>query len=77
MEVKFDPEKFRNMIEHSKIPQLALAEKAGTTDRYIRAMSSGERVNPSAAILCSICQVLGQAAEDCMSPDTDTENGDS
>ncbi len=74
MEVKFDPEKFRNMIEHSKIPQLALAEKAGTTDRYIRAMSSGERSNPSAAILCSICQVLGQAAEDCMSPDSEAED---
>ncbi len=74
MEVKFDPEKFRSMIENSNIPQLTLAEKAGTTDRYIRAMSSGERANPSAAILCSICQVLGQAAEDCMSPDTETEN---
>ncbi len=76
MELKFDHQKFKVLIRNSTIPQMLLAELAGTSDRYIRAMSSGKKVNPSAAVLCSICQVIGHTAEDCMSPYSYTEYED-
>ena len=73
MELRFDSTKFRAMVEDSGISQAVLAERSGTSDRYIRAMSAGEKTNPSASKLSSICYELGRSVEDCMSPVSNTE----
>ena len=39
--------------------QEELAEKAGISSRYLRALESGQKNNPSASLLCRLALALG------------------
>ena len=43
----------------ANMTQEELAEKAGISSRYLRALESGQKNNPSASLLCRLALALG------------------
>ena len=58
MLAEFSGEKLRDARKRKDITQEELAEKSNTTDRYVRALESGQKDNPSAALLCQMSRAL-------------------
>lgn len=58
MLVIFNGKRLREERRSRGIPQAALAISTDSTIRYIRALESGEKSNPSAVLVCKICDVL-------------------
>lgn len=63
---KFDAQKLRKIRKEQKMTQSSLAEKANSTDRYIRDLESGRKNNPSAILLCQMSGALGVQMDDLM-----------
>ena len=63
MEIQFNNVKFRDSRKMKNFSQSQLAERAGTSERYIRAMEAGTKRNPSAIILYKAAQALGETVE--------------
>lgn len=66
MLAKFDAQKLRKIRKEQKMTQSSLAEKANSTDRYIRDLESGRKNNPSAILLCQMSGALGVRMDDLM-----------
>ena len=69
MIVKFNGKKLksiRKQRKQRKLSQEKLAEKADLGDRYIRALESGEKRNPSAVLLFRVSIVLEVPMEELM-----------
>jgi len=58
MLAKFSAEKLRNARTEKNITQEKLAEQAGLSVRYLRALEDGDKYNPSASYLCRISLAL-------------------
>lgn len=63
MEAKFSADKLREARTGNHMTQESLAEQAGISARYLRALESGHRSNPSAALLCRVSLALGIAMD--------------
>ena len=59
MLAKFCAEKFHDARIKRNMTQEELAEKAGISSRYLRALESGQKNNPSASLLCRLALALG------------------
>lgn len=57
-------QKICELREAKNLTQSELAEKSGTTERYLRDLEKGKKRNPSAILLCKLCFVLGVSVED-------------
>lgn len=58
MLAEFDDAKLREVREQRGMPQAELADRAGTSIRYVRALESGDKRNPSAKILFKMAIAL-------------------
>lgn len=59
MEAKFSADKLREARTGNHLTQERLAEQAGISVRYLRALESSHKSNPSASLLCRISLALG------------------
>lgn len=59
MHAKFSADKFRRARTGKNLTQECLAEKAGCSVRYVRALENGRKSNPSASLLCRLSLALG------------------
>lgn len=66
MVVKLNADKLQAIRMSRNMTQSYVAERGDTTERYIRDLESGKKVNPSANVLCRICRVLGVSMDDVM-----------
>ena len=73
MQVYFDGEKFKAARKRRKLSQILLAERADTTERYLRELENGRMDNPSAAMLYRLSVVLEIPMEEFMSETEETE----
>ena len=73
MHVYFDGKKFKAARKRRKLSQILLAERADTTERYLRELENGRMDNPSAAMLYRLSVVLEIPMEEFMSETEETE----
>ena len=73
MQVYFDGEKFKAARKRRKLSQILLAERADTTERYLRELENGRMDNPSAAMLYRLSVVREIPMEEFMSETEETE----
>ncbi len=66
MAVIFDAEKLRTERTKQKLTQSDLAELAGTSERYERALETGTKTNPSAAVVFRLSEALNITMNDLM-----------
>lgn len=65
--IRFNAIRLKTERTKQKISQRTLAEKAETSERYIRDLEKGNKSNPSSILLCRICQSLKVSMDDLMS----------
>ena len=58
MNVSFDAEKLQSKRKHLNLTQAMLAEKADTSERYVRSLEASKKVNPSAVLVFRLSGVL-------------------
>ena len=58
MKAEFSADKFHEARTRKNVTQERLAEQTDISTRYIRALESGSKHNPSAAFLCRIALAL-------------------
>ena len=66
MNVLFDAKKLQSERKQLELTQASLAEKADTSERYIRSLETSEKVNPSAILVFRLSKVLRLTMEDLM-----------
>ena len=58
MLVYFNGERLRKTRKEQNMPQAELANRAGTTIRYVRALEKGKKRKPSAELVCKLAIAL-------------------
>ena len=58
MQVVFQYERLKEARLKKNLTQEELAERCGSSDRYIRDLEKGRKVNPSADLVCQIASVV-------------------
>ena len=58
MQVIFQYERLKAARQKKNMTQEELAERCGSSDRYIRDLEKGRKVNPSADLVCQIASAL-------------------
>ena len=66
MTVIFDAKTLKSKRKHLKLTQAMLAEKADTSERYIRSLETHKKRNPSAKLVFQLSKVLRVPMEDLM-----------
>ena len=66
MNVSFDAEKLQSKRKHLNLTQAMLAEKAVTSERYVRSLEASKKVNPSAVLVFRLSRVLQLTMDDLM-----------
>lgn len=62
MQIRFSGRKVRKLRKARNLSQEELAEMSNTSERYIRDLERGEKVNPSVTVACSISRALELAS---------------
>ena len=63
MQVVFQYERLKEARLKKNLTQEELAERCGSSDRYIRDLEKGRKVHPSAAVICQLASVLEVSVE--------------
>ena len=58
MQVVFQYERLKEARLKKNLTQEELAERCGSSDRYIRDLEKGRKINPSADLVCQIASAL-------------------
>ena len=58
MQTVFQYERLKEARLKKNLTQEELAERCGSSDRYIRDLEKGRKVNPSADLVCQIASAL-------------------
>lgn len=66
MEVLFDAKKLQSERKQHDLTQAMLAERAETSERYVRSLETSKKVNPSAVIVFRLSRVLQITMDDLM-----------
>ena len=66
MTVLFDAKKLQFERKQRKLTQAMLAEKADTSERYVRSLEASTKVNPSACLVFRLSRVLQLTMDDLM-----------
>lgn len=73
MQVVFQYERLKEARLKKNLTQEELAERCGSSDRYIRDLEKGRKVNPSADLVCQIASVLEIPMEALFDPGQEEE----
>ena len=66
MTVLFDPIKLQSARKQRNLTQAMLAERADTSERYVRTLETSKEVNPSAGLVYRLSRALQITMEDLM-----------
>ena len=58
MQAVFQYERLKEARRNKNMTQEELAERCGSSDRYIRDLEKGRKVHPSAEVICQIASAL-------------------
>lgn len=58
MQVVFQYERLKEARLKKNLTQEDLAERCGSSDRYIRDLEKGRKIHPSAEVICQLASVL-------------------
>ena len=73
MQVVFQYERLKEARLKKNLTQEELAERCGSSDRYIRDLEKGRKVHPSATVVCQIASVLEIPMEALFDPGQEEE----
>jgi len=73
MQVVFQFERLKTARLKKNMTQEELAERCGSSDRYIRDLEKGRKVHPSAAVVCQIASALEIPMEALFDPGQEEE----
>ena len=73
MQVVFRFDRMKKARLKKKMTQEVLAERCNTSDRYIRDLEKGRKMQPSAAVVCLIASVLEIPMETLLAPRQEDE----
>ena len=69
--VLFDANKLQAKRKNLNLTQAVLAEKADTSERYVRSLEASEKLNPSAILVFRLSRVLQLTMDDLMTVKTE------
>ena len=73
MQVVFQFERLKAARLKKNMTQEELAERCGSSDRYIRDLETGRKIHPSAAVICQIASILEIPMEALFDPGQEEE----